>query len=112
MKTENRVFGNNLRVFLYKAGLSVEEFSRKLGYTEYETYKIMDARAYISLRECQQIADFLNKPLEEFYKVLTNKEYEAAGCIECRGSFSRPENKRLILDIFDLYCDAQEALEC
>ena len=37
-------------------------------------------------------------------------EYEQAGCIECRGSFDKSEDKKLILDILDLYCDVQEAL--
>ena len=32
------------------------------------------------------------------------------GCIECRGKFSKPENKKLILDLFDIYCDVQETL--
>ena len=39
-----------------------------------------------------------------------DKYYENAGCFECRGEFSSPENKKIILDLFDTYCDVQEVL--
>ena len=48
--------------------------------------------------------------IDELYVARDEAEYEQAGCIECRGSFDKSEDKKLILDILDLYCDVQEAL--
>ena len=44
MREQSRVFGNNLQLYVKRAGLGIEEFAEKLGYTEYEVRKIMDAR--------------------------------------------------------------------
>lgn len=111
MRETNRVFGNNVKYLLSQQGISVAQFGKELGYTEFEVYKIMDARLLLDNQEKDEIRAFLGlDSVEELYVARDDAKYEQAGCIECRGSFDKPENKKLILDILDLYCDVQEAL--
>ncbi len=110
MREQSRVFGNNLQLYVKRAGLGIEEFAEKLGYTEYEVRKIMDARLIPDCGEKVQIAEALGVSLETLYEVLDDQYYEQAGCLECRGRFSTIESKQEILDLFDVYCDVQETL--
>ena len=106
MREKNRVFGNNVKYLLSQRGISAEQFGKKLGYTEFEAYKIMDARLILDNQEKEDIRVFFGlDSIDELYVAR-----EQAGCIECRGSFDKSEDKKLILDILDLYCDVQEAL--
>lgn len=111
MREKNRVFGNNVKYLLNQQRISAEQFGRELGYTELEVYRIMDARIILDKQEKEAVRNFFGlNSVEALYTVRENEEYEQAGCIECRGNFDKPENKKLILDILDLYCDVQEAL--
>ncbi|MCH5256574.1 MAG: hypothetical protein J1D87_04735 [Lachnospiraceae bacterium] len=110
MKEKSRVFGNNLRFYLGKKGMQPKEFAEKLGYPEYEVQKMMDARLFLDRQEQEQIAEALDLPLDTLYQALEDQLYENAGCFECRGEFSTSENKKIILDLFDVYCDVQEVL--
>ena len=51
MREKNRVFGNNVKYLLSQRGISAEQFGKKLGYTEFEAYKIMDARLILDNQE-------------------------------------------------------------
>ena len=111
MREKNRVFGNNVKYLLSQRGISAEQFGKKLGYTEFEAYKIMDARLILDNQEKEDIRVFFGlDSIDELYVARDEAEYEQAGCIECRGSFDKSEDKKLILVILDLYCDVQEAL--
>ncbi len=110
MREKSRVFGNNLRFYLQQKGLQISQFADRLGYSEYEVQKMMDARLFLDRQEQEEIAKALDVSVGALYEVLENKCYEAAGCLECRGEFSSEENKKKILDLFDTYCDVQEVL--
>lgn len=110
MGKDRRVFGNNLKLFLTRKGIAEEDFAKKIGCTEYELCQIMDARLILDNKEEITIANALDTTVDVMYIALSSKEYEEVGCIECRGKFSKPENKKLILDLFDIYCDVQETL--
>ncbi|MCM1256747.1 MAG: helix-turn-helix domain-containing protein [Roseburia sp.] len=110
MKNTSRVFGSNLRYYLKQKGIQLEQITAKLGYSEYEIQKIMDARLFLDRQEQKQIAEVLEMPLERLYETLDDEAYESAGCLECRGRFSTAKNKKEILDLFDVYCDIQETL--
>lgn len=110
MREKSRVFGNNLRFYLKKKGLQTSQFADRLGYSEYEIQKIMDARLFLDRQEQEEIAKAVGVSVDTLYEVLESKCYEDAGCLECRGEFSSAENKREILDLFDIYCDVQEVL--
>ena len=111
MREQSRVFGNNLQLYMKKAGIGVNEFAKKLGYSEYEVQKMMDARLIPDNGEKEEIAKMLGVSVETLYKKLEDKSYEQAGCLECRGRFSPAAHKREILDLFDAYCDVQETLQ-
>ena len=110
MSEKSRVFGNNVKYFLFQKGISTEEMGAALGYTDYEVQKIMDARIFVDRHEKREISDFLGESMESLCLMRDVEDYIEAGCIECRGKFDNPENKKLILDILDLYCDMQEAI--
>lgn len=110
MSEKNRIFGNNLRVFLKEKNLCSEALAAQLGYSMQELLRIMDARLFLTTEEKENIARALDVTLDDMYQVQSNQRYQSAGCLECRGEFSRPENKKKILDLFDIYCDIQEVL--
>lgn len=110
MSEKNRIFGNNIQVFLKDKGIQPECLAAQLGYSVQEIRRIMDARLFLTMKERQDIADALDVTIEELYQVQDDKTYEMAGCLECRGEFSQPEHKKRILDLFDIYCDIQELL--
>lgn len=110
MREKSRIFGNNLQVFLKRKNIQPERFAEQLGYSVQEVRRMMDARLFLTMEEKENIAHALDVTVDSFYQVLDDKTYEKAGCLECRGEFSQPENKKEILDLFDIYCDIQELL--
>lgn len=110
MRKDRRLFGNNLRLFLLKKGITVEEFAKGIGCTEYELCQIMDARLILNAEEEETIANALQLPVDEMYVERDSEEYELAGCMECRGRFSDQNHKKLVLDLLDIYCDVQEIM--
>lgn len=111
MDRKDRVFGNNLRFYSQQKGMQVGWIANKLGYSEYEVQKMMDARLFLDREEQEQVAKLLGVTVDMLYQPLEDKCYESAGCIECKGEFSTPAHKKEILDLFDIYCDVQEVLE-
>ena len=110
MRKDRRLFGNNFKLFLWKSGYATKDFAKQIGCSEYTLYQVMDARLILDTAEEENIADALQIPLEDFYVEHSAEEYEAAGCMECRGRFSNQENKKLVLDLLDVYCDIQEIM--
>lgn len=110
MREKSRVFGHNLRFYLNQKGMRPEQLAKKLGYSEYEIQKMMDARLFLDRQEQQQIAKALDVSLDVMYESQKDHIYESVGCFECRGKFSTANNKKIILDLFDVYCDVQEVL--
>lgn len=110
MREQSRVFGNNLRFYMNRAGMKVEEFAEKLEYSVYEVQKLMDARLFLERKEKEQIAEILGVTVDALYEVLDDKSYVQAGCMECRGKFTSAEYKKEVMDLFDVYCDVQETL--
>ena len=110
MNEKNRVFGNNVKLSIVNGGLDEKKVAEHLGYSKYDLWKIMDGRLFLDEEEKADIAEELHTTIEDLYVVRPQGEYRAAGCMECRGDFSRAENKSFILDLFDIYCDVQEIL--
>ena len=111
MSEKIRLFGNNLQVFLKKKNIPPEHLAEQLGYSVQEMRRIIDARLFLTMEEREDIANALGITIDDLYQVQDDKTYELAGCLECRGEFSRPEHKKKILDLFDVYCDVQELLD-
>lgn len=110
MKKDRRLFGNNFKLFLSQQEFGTKEIAEKVGCTEYMLFQIMDGRLILTSDEEENIANALKIPVEEFYVQRASQDYEAAGCMECRGSFSNQDNRKLVLDLLDIYCDIQEIM--
>lgn len=57
MREQSRVFGNNLRVWMNEAGMSIDELAEALGYSVYEIKKTMDARLFLEREKKERIAE-------------------------------------------------------
>lgn len=110
MSERGRLFGNNLKLLLNEQGISEDNFAQQIGCTTYELQEIMDARVILDQQTRARIATQLGVYEEAMHEQRPEASYMAAGCMECRGSFEHSENKKLVLDLFDIYCDMQEVL--
>lgn len=108
MRKDRRLFGNNLKVLLVENGITNEKFAQMIGCTEYNVCQIIDGRLFLDADEEEKIAEELKTSVDDMYVERALADYEKAGCMECRGRFSNPDNKKLVLDLLDIYCDIQE----
>ena len=60
MNEKNRVFGNNVKLFISDKNLSEQTVAEHLGYSKYDLWKIMDGRLFLDedenvilLRSCR-----------------------------------------------------------
>jgi ribosome-binding protein aMBF1 (putative translation factor) len=108
MVNADRIFGENVYRLMVKKGLNSNLLATALGYEADEVRKIFDARIFLDDEERKNIARVLDTTVENLYN---NEELEAEGnYMEYRGNFTSQDNKKLILDMFDAYCDIQEIL--
>lgn len=110
MSEKNRIFGFNLKYYLWEQNIDISEFARKLGYSISDMWRIEDARVILDQTEREDIANALHVSVEEMFEEKSEEQYELAECFECRGHFADKNNKKRILDLFDTYCDVQEML--
>ena len=110
MNEMNRVFGNNVKLFIHNKKLDEQVIAKNLSYSKYDLWKIMDGRLFLDDDEKRDIAKELQTTVEDLYIPRSEMEYHAAGCMECRGEFSSADNKKRILDLLDVYCDIQELI--
>ena len=87
MNEKNRVFGNNVKLFISDKNLSEQTVAEHLGYSKYDLWKIMDGRLFLDEDEKRDIAEELQTTVEDLYMPRSEEKYHAAGCIECRGEF-------------------------
>ena len=105
-----RVMGNNIRLLLENNADKKSAFANALGYSVYDVEKLCDARLFTTEEDVQDIAEFFEIRPEELYICKKPEEYAGSGFLHCMGQFKKPENKDKILNIFDMYCDLEEAL--
>lgn len=110
MNSKARVFGSNLYYFIKKNKMDMEMLANELGFSSKDLYKIIDARVFIPQKEKQAIADCIGVELGDLLAEITKEDIDEP-LIECRGAFTSEDNKNLILDLFDAYCDIQEMIE-
>ena len=97
MGEKNRIFGFNLKYYLWEKKIASSDFAENLGYS------IVDLWRYA-------IWEKMQRQLDDMFKEKSEHDYELAQCFECRGHFENENNKKKILDLFDTYCDIQEML--
>ena len=110
MNEKNRVFGNNVKLFISDKNLSEQTVAEHLGYSKYDLWKIMDGRLFWVEYEKLVFEGEWRSPVEKIYMQRGEEKFHGAGCIECRGEFSHADTKAYILDLLDVYCDVQELI--
>ena len=92
-------------------GKTMRYFAEKLGYSDDEVKKLLEGKLPLFNEDIKDIAAFFNISESEMFKNYGDQAYNDAGCMHCMGDFINPENKELILDIFDQYCTLEECIE-
>ena len=110
MGEKNRIFGFNLKYYLWEKKIASSDFAENLGYSIVDLWRIEDAQIILERREREEIANALDVSLDDMFKEKSEHDYELAQCFECRGHFENENNKKKILDLLDTYCDIQEML--
>lgn len=111
MYDDVRLFGNNCQLQMQKNNIGKSEFAEKLGYSDDEVKKLLEGKLPLFNDDIKDIAAFFNISESEMFKNYGDQAYNDAGCMHCMGDFINPENKELILDIFDQYCTLEECIE-
>lgn len=111
MYDDVRLFGNNCQLQMQKNKIDKSEFAEKLGYSDDEVKKLLEGKLPLFNEDIKDIAAFFNISESEMFKNYGDQAYNDAGCMHCMRDFINPENKELILDIFDQYCTLEECIE-
>lgn len=64
MNEKNRVFGNNVKLFISDKNLSEQTVAEHLGYSKYDLWKIMDGRLFLDEDEKRDIAEELQTSIK------------------------------------------------
>ena len=105
-----RVFGNNCKLQLRNKNIDKENFADALGYSTSDVKKLLDGRLFITEEDENAIASFFSVPTKELY-VENREQYKGEEFLHCMTEFDNPADEDEILNIFDMYCDLQEAVK-
>ena len=104
-----RVFGNNCKLQLKNQNIDEKKFADTLGYSPSDVKKLLDGRLFITEEDENTIAHFFSVPTKELF-VEKRDEYKGEEFLHCMTEFDAADEDE-ILNIFDMYCDLQEALK-
>lgn len=108
MVNAERTFGENIYRLMVQNGFNPDTLAATLGYKTEEVRKFFDARLFLDDDERKNIANALHTTVEKLYEEVD--PHAEGNYIEYRGDFTDKNNKNMILDLFDAYCDIQEIL--
>lgn len=103
-----RVFGNNCRLQMQKQAISEKRFAEKLGFSDLDVKRILDGRLVLFKDDIRDIAALFHLTEKEMFEDHGDGAYMGVGFMHCMGEFINPENRDLILNIFDQYCTLKE----
>lgn len=107
MNNRNYIIGENIYFYCQQKNISKNEFCSVLNYSEVEYDKLIEGRLAIFHSDINDIANFLQIPIEELISYST--EHDRLHCHN-EQKFSSQENKEKILDYFTMYINLQEYL--
>lgn len=85
-----------------------EPLKAKLNITENDLKRVCAGRLTLSPNALRIVSETLNYPFKDLLMISNNDSYQRK--LNCRTSFSNPENCDKILDIIDSFIDIKEAL--
>lgn len=106
-----RIFGNNCRALMQSQKISEDRFAESLGFSIVDVKKMLDGRMALYKDDVCDIAAFFHVPKDDLFIERGEDVYTGNEFMHCMGDFKNPENKQLILDIFDQYCTLKECVE-
>ena len=100
-----RKIGVNIFMLMQNAGLSIEDMTKKLGYSYMDMCRIIDGKAMLPPSELNKIANVFEKTVQELIDYET-EEYPFAIYKKCINQ----DTLNIILDLLDEYVELVEAV--
>ena len=107
MANVGRKHGASVYALMQKANISLEDFSKAMGYSARDTWNVIEGKVIVPPMEFKKIAEVLGttkKALLDYTPSETIPELQYMKKIE------NPENLDLILDLMDEYVECREVL--
>ena len=104
----SRYVGHNVALLMKKNNVDITALASYVGYSVNDFKKLLDARLTRMPATMKKIADILRVNVAELLIEKDNSEYECF--LDRMTPFEQPENKDMILDIIDQYCNLKEVL--
>lgn len=107
MANVGRKHGASVYALMQKANISLEDFSKAMGYSARDTWNVIEGKVIVPPMEFKKIAEVLGttkKALLDYTPSETIPELQYMKKIE------NPENLDLILDLMDEYVECKEVL--
>lgn len=107
---EERIIGNNIQLLLNDKHIEKNIIANALGYSVSDITRICQGRVFLTMNEIEDISSYFDVKVDDLLTAKSDEEYERAGCIHYNHTFKNQANLDMIMDIFDLVCDIEEAL--
>ena len=91
--------------------ISEDRFAESLGFSTVDVKKLLEGRMALYKDDVCDIAAFFHVPKDDLFIERGEDVYTGNEFMHCMGDFKNPENRQLILDIFDQYCTLKECVE-
>ena len=107
MANVGRKLGNNIRMCMLEANISLDHFAKHLGYSMKDVWNVIEGKVIIPPVELEKIASFLGTTKSE----LMNREADSLiPDLQYMKKFSNPDNLDKILDLMDEYVELKEVI--
>ena len=107
MANISRKLGVNICELIRKADISLDSFAKELGYTEKDTWNMIEGKVLIPPMELERIVGFLKTSKS----ALLNYETDlVAPELQYMKKFRNPDNLDRILDLMDEYVECRECV--
>ena len=107
MANVGRKHGASVYALMQKANISLEDFSKAMGYSARDTWNVIEGKVIVPPMEFKKIAEVLGTTKKAF---LDYTPSETIPELQYMKKIENPENLDLILDLMDEYVECKEVL--
>ena len=107
MANVGRKHGASVYALMQKANISLEDFSKAMGYSARDTWNVIEGKVIVPPMELKKIAEVLGTTKKA---LLDYTPSETIPELQYMKKIKNPENLDLILDLMDEYVECREVL--
>ncbi len=107
MANVGRKHGASVYALMQKANISLEDFSKAMGYSARDTWNVIEGKVIVPPMEFKKIAEVLGTTKKA---LLDYTPSETIPELQYMKKIKNPENLDLILDLMDEYVECREVL--